>query len=345
MLALNNRFRVEIQALKRTIDAGTLGEIYYAKTGWMRRRWGATVRGWFMEKEKSGGGPLIDLGVHMLDLALWLMGSPKATRVSGAVYDKLAKEMGALLGPLDIEDLGAGMIHLDNGATIFLETSWMGYIEREHVFTELLGTRGGAKYERWGREAPTMQPAPPFQLFTTIADEQINAIPTHIILTPEEMLRASFANEMRHFAECVRDNVQPASRQEAWRVVGIRSIVVTPLLVADRAIGALAEVARSERLKRWVDLVGAGLGLAIFSPLMLLSALAVRLDSPGASFFVQTRAGKDGRPFRLYKFRTMVRGAEEQLPHLRRQSVLPAPLVKFSALCKQSRWRTLRSTS
>ena len=209
MLALNNRFRVEIQALKRTIDAGTLGEIYYAKSGWMRRRWGGTVRGWFMEKEKSGGGPLIDLGVHMLDLALWLMGSPKATRVSGAVYDKLAKEMGALLGPLDIEDLGAGMIHLDNDATIFLETSWMGYIEQEHVFTELLGTRGGAKYERWGREAPTMQPAPPFQLFTTIADEQINAIPTHIILTPEEMLLASFANEMRHIAECVRDNVQP----------------------------------------------------------------------------------------------------------------------------------------
>lgn len=209
MLALNNHFRVEIQALKRTIDVGTLGEIYYAKTGWMRRRWAGTVRGWFMEKEKSGGGPLIDLGVHMLDLALWLMGSPKAARVSGAVYDKLAKEMEPLLGPLDIEDLGAGMIHLDNGATIYLETSWGGYIEREHVFTELLGTRGGAKYERWSREAPTGQPTPPFHLFTTIADEQINAIPTHIILTPEEMLLASFANEMRHFAECVHDNILP----------------------------------------------------------------------------------------------------------------------------------------
>ncbi len=99
MLALNNRFRVEIQSLKRVIDQGTLGTIYYAKTGWVRRRWGGTVRGWFMEKEKSGGGPLIDLGVHMLDLALWLMGSPKATRVSGAVYDLLVKEMAPLLGP------------------------------------------------------------------------------------------------------------------------------------------------------------------------------------------------------------------------------------------------------
>jgi len=209
MLALNNRFRVEIQALKRIIDAGTLGEIYYAKAGWVRRRWGVTVRGWFMEKEKSGGGPLIDLGVHMLDLTLWLMGNPKATRVSGAVYDKLAKEMEPLLGPLDIEDLGAGMIHLDNGATIYLETSWGGYIERERVFSELLGTHGGAKYERFGRDSWATHPVPPFQIFTTIADEQINAAPTGIILTPEEMLYASFENEMRHFAECVRDNAQP----------------------------------------------------------------------------------------------------------------------------------------
>jgi predicted dehydrogenase len=209
MLALNNRFRVEVRALKRIIDAETLGDIYYAKAGWVRRRWGATVRGWFMEKEKSGGGPLIDLGVHMLDLTLWLMGNPKAARVSGAVYDKLAKEMEPLLGPLDIEDLGAGMIHLDNGSTIYLETSWGGYIERERVFSELLGTRGGAKYERFGRDSWGTHPVPPFQVFTTIADEQINAAPVGITLTPEEMLYASFENEMRHFAECVRDDVQP----------------------------------------------------------------------------------------------------------------------------------------
>lgn len=209
MLALNNRFRNEIEALKRIIDAGTLGDIYYAKTGWVRRRWAGTVRGWFMEKEKSGGGPLIDLGVHMLDLTLWLMGSPKATRVNGVVYDRLAKEMEPLLGPLDIEDFGAAMVHLDNGATIMLETSWGSYIEREHVYSELLGTRGGAKYERYGRESWATHPLPPFQVFTTLADEQINAVPTSATLTPEEMLYMSFANEMRHFAACVRDNAQP----------------------------------------------------------------------------------------------------------------------------------------
>ncbi len=214
MLALNNRFRVEIQALKRIIDAGTLGEMYYAKAGWVRRRWAGTVRGWFMEKEKAGGGPMIDLGVHMLDLTLWLMGSPRATRVSGAVYDKLAKEMEPLLGPLSIEDLGAALVHLDNGASIFLETSWGGYIERERVFCEILGTTGGAKYERFGGAAWGTQPVPPFQLFTSVADEQINAVPTTITLTPEQMLLASFENEMRHFAECVRNGAQPIATVE-----------------------------------------------------------------------------------------------------------------------------------
>ena len=151
MLALNNRFRVEIQSLKRVIDAGTLGDIYYAKTGWVRRRWATIVRGWFMEKEKSGGGPLIDLGVHMLDLALWLMGSPKATRVSGVVYDKLAKEMEPLLGPLDIEDLGAAMVHLDNGAAIY-SGNLMGrlYRAREHLHRIARHTRR--------REIPALGP-------------------------------------------------------------------------------------------------------------------------------------------------------------------------------------------
>lgn len=213
MLALNNRFRVEIQAMKRIIDAGTLGEIYYARTGWVRRRWAGIVRGWFMDKEKAGGGPLIDLGVHMLDLTLWLMGNRKAVRVSGAVYDRLAKEMEPLLGPLSIEDLGAAMIHLDNGAALYLETSWASYIERERTFSDLLGTKGGAQYERFSREPqPSVTGAinpPPFQIFTTLGDEQVNAFPMGIVMTQEQMMLASFENEMRHFAECVRDNTQP----------------------------------------------------------------------------------------------------------------------------------------
>jgi len=210
MLALNNRFRAEMQALKHIVDAGEMGQIYFGKTGWVRRRVAGITRGWFMQKDRSGGGPMIDLGVHMLDLTLWLMGNPKATRVSGAVYDLLFREMRDTLGPIDVEDFAAAMIHLDNGATITLETSWVSYIEKELIFSELLGTKGGAKYERsTDATGPQAGHAPPFTLYGTIGGEQVNAVPTGIPLTPEQMLLTSFANETRHFAECVRDDTEP----------------------------------------------------------------------------------------------------------------------------------------
>ena len=211
MLALNNRFRVEIQAVKRIVDAGELGHIYYAKTGWVRRRAVNIVRGWFLEKAKSGGGPMIDLGVHMLDLTLWLMGNPKATRVSGAVYDLIFRELRERTDTtVDVEDFAAAMIHLDNGAAIHLETSWASFIEKEYVFSQLQGTRGGVLYERGtNANGRTAEHYPPFTVFGSIGGESVNAVPTDLPLTNEQMLFASFENEMRHFAECVRDRAEP----------------------------------------------------------------------------------------------------------------------------------------
>ncbi len=244
MLALNNRFRVEMQALKRIVESGQLGDIYYARAGWLRRRWAGIVRGWFTDKERSGGGPLIDLGVHMLDLTLWLMGNPKAVRVSGAVYHHLANEMSKTLGAINVEDLGSGMIHLDNGATIMLETSWMSYIERELIYTELMGTQGGAKYER-GATSPTgaYTMTAPFQIFTTLAAEQVNAVPTNLARSAEDLLLTSFANETAHFVECVRENREPiATVDQGLEILRIldavyrsaaegREIVLTPSAV------------------------------------------------------------------------------------------------------------------
>ncbi|MCX8052848.1 MAG: Gfo/Idh/MocA family oxidoreductase, partial [Armatimonadetes bacterium] len=93
MMAFNNRFRGDTQLLKKCIEAGELGEIYYAKTGWLRRKGIPGMGGWFTTKSMSGGGPLIDLGVHVLDLTLWLMGNPKPTYVLGSSYAKFGPEM------------------------------------------------------------------------------------------------------------------------------------------------------------------------------------------------------------------------------------------------------------
>ena len=92
-IGFQSRFGERAQFLKHMIEQGELGEIYYARVLALRRR-GIPWWGVFVEKDKNGGGPLIDIGVHTLDLTLWLMGHPTPTAVSGAVFTKLAKRPG-----------------------------------------------------------------------------------------------------------------------------------------------------------------------------------------------------------------------------------------------------------
>lgn len=145
MVNFSYRFTEQSQALKDRVDAGELGDVYFARTVWHRRRGLPKFGGWFGQKGLSGGGPLIDLGVHRLDLALWLMGYPKPVWVMGSAYNPiataLAKEQGV---DYDVEDLAVGLIKFDNGATLVVEASWAANIkEQELMETRLLGTKGG----------------------------------------------------------------------------------------------------------------------------------------------------------------------------------------------------------
>lgn len=151
-VAFNHRHRGDVQTLKRIIDEGILGKIYYAKSYWMRRRGVPAWGGWFAQHELAGGGPMIDLGVHMLDMALYLMGEPEVVSVTGAVYSELApRGKGAsvpLQGQFDVEDLGSAFIRLADGATLILEASWAGYGHRYDDFgVELFGSDAGAEID------------------------------------------------------------------------------------------------------------------------------------------------------------------------------------------------------
>lgn len=139
------RFTDQSWALKGIVDEGILGEVYFGRTVWHRRRGMPGFGGWFGQKELSGGGPLIDLGVHRLDLALWLMGYPKPKWVMGSAYNPIASMLAANQGyTYDVEDLAAGMIRFENGATLAVEASWAANIkELELMETRLLGTKGG----------------------------------------------------------------------------------------------------------------------------------------------------------------------------------------------------------
>lgn len=194
MTAFNNRFRGDTQTLKRFIEKGELGEIYYAKTGWIRRKGIPGMGGWFTNKSKSGGGPLIDIGVHVLDMTLWLMGNPKAVTVSGSSYAKFGykgegmgdwgtSEKG---GICDVEDLAAGFIRLENGATVFVEASWASHIEKDLFYSSLIGTKGGADVE-------------PFRIYKDMHGATVD-------ITPNFPQQEGHVTEVKHFVDCITKN-------------------------------------------------------------------------------------------------------------------------------------------
>lgn len=145
MINFSFRFTPQSFAMKKQVESGILGDIYFGRTVWQRRRGMPKFGGWFGQKALSGGGPLIDLGVHRLDLALWLMDYPEPAWVMAGSYDHIASELATREGKsYDVEDFAVALIKFKNGATLELEASWAGNIkEREQMSTRLLGTKGG----------------------------------------------------------------------------------------------------------------------------------------------------------------------------------------------------------
>ena len=147
----NNRFRNDSQILKKVCESGQLGEIYYAKAHAIRRR-AVPTWGVFLDGEKQGGGPLIDIGTHALDLTLWMMNNYEVKYVVGNAYHKLSQRENAAnaWGPWDpkkftVEDSAFGFITMKNGATIVLESSWaLNSLDVDEAKCTLCGTEGGA---------------------------------------------------------------------------------------------------------------------------------------------------------------------------------------------------------
>lgn len=151
MTALHMRVDPSVAALQKAMARTPLGNIYYARSQWLRRRRLPGRKG-FTTRAMSGGGPSYDLGVHMFDLAWWMMGCPRPVRVSGTMSDRLvhrtdlASEWGKWdPQTIDVEDFAAGWIRFENGAVLSLETSWLLFdhvAERWQV--QLYGDEAGA---------------------------------------------------------------------------------------------------------------------------------------------------------------------------------------------------------
>ncbi len=154
MTAQHFRFQGNSRALKAELDKGLLGDIYHARC-WMLRRSAAPTRPGFILKKHSGGGPCIDIGVHILDLTLWMMGHPNPVAVSGITQDRLAHQKGAFSnwgGPIpkefDVEDFAAAFVRFENGTTMVIEVSWLLHHKTsgEDMQMWLYGEKAGAHW-------------------------------------------------------------------------------------------------------------------------------------------------------------------------------------------------------
>ena len=226
MIHFNQRFFPECRFLKERIEKGELGEIYHVKTGWIRRGssalgWIPTKYplGWIHEKSLSGGGSLIDIGVHVLDLALWFLGHPKPKLVLGSTYTKFGDKIAEKLGlTFDVDDLASAYIKFDNGTSLFIEASWASYIPEEIIYTSLVGTEGGAERMLKGGKSS-------LSFF-----KEINGV--DIDLTPN-LKTKYYENPQEHFINCILQDREPLATGED----GVRVMEVLDAIYKSASIG------------------------------------------------------------------------------------------------------------
>jgi predicted dehydrogenase len=199
MIGFVRRYGNDCAILKDFINQGAFGDIYYAKATYLRRK--GNPGGWFGDKSRSGGGPLIDLGVHVIDLTRYLMGNPKPVSVYGATFQKLFDRKDVKSDPgyrssgatdhdiCDVEDLASAMIRYDNGAVVTVEASFSLNIAKPVGRIELFGTKAGAKLE------------PELEIYT-----EMNGYMADVTLPMRTSLSFDglFQNEVAHFLHCVR---------------------------------------------------------------------------------------------------------------------------------------------
>lgn len=152
-IGLHFHFDGKTQALKRFIDRGQMGRMYYCRVQALRRR-GIPTWGVFTNKKLQGGGPLVDIGVHTLYIAMYLLGFPKPISASGATWNYIGTSPGhmGMWGSWDhkeyeIEDMASGYVRFADGAVLMLEASFCANIDREIFNVTILGDKGGCNFD------------------------------------------------------------------------------------------------------------------------------------------------------------------------------------------------------
>lgn len=217
MVGLNKRFLGQTVLIKRLIDEGFFGHIYKATCGWERSSGIPGVGRWFTNRKLSGGGCLIDLGVHYLDLTMELMGWPMIDSVSNYTFNNHGGLQSKRIrrgyksdenGVYDVEDYASGIIHLEKGAVIEYTFSWASNIEKEVRYVKLYGTKGSLSMVN-----------DKIVLYTQLGG-------TMFSMTADEATLPNDLDECGHFVECILQNKQvSAPAEDGYKMMKIIDVL------------------------------------------------------------------------------------------------------------------------
>lgn len=211
MMNLHLRFNPAAAHVRALLDSGEMGDVYYSFSSYLRQPKGIPtgVGGWFYRRDRSGGGALLDNGVHLIDQQWYLMGCPRPVEAMGQVYGKFGPE---LIGKeFDVEDFAAGMVRFENGASLLFENAWAAVIQEPVHTLRVLGTRMGATVR-------------PFVVTRRVGGDCVN-------VTPEP---APTENPVSHFVRCIREDKEPMVTPEQ----GLAVLKMIDALYRSAAAGA-----------------------------------------------------------------------------------------------------------
>ncbi|MCW9095142.1 MAG: Gfo/Idh/MocA family oxidoreductase [Ignavibacteriaceae bacterium] len=197
MVGMNLRYRPDSMLIRSLIDAGEIGEPFYIKCGWIRKQ--SSSEKWFSKREEAGGGVILDLGINLVDLALWLANYPRAVSISTKNYYHHSR---------NLEDTSISLLRCENSVLINIESSWTLAEQKDTFYANIYGTKGSVA-------------ANPFKLIKLLEEEQIDHGST-FLETPTEAFKKSYLNEIKSFIGAIRGlNPVFSSGEEALQLLKI----------------------------------------------------------------------------------------------------------------------------
>ncbi len=191
MCCVQHRFRPDAQLLRKFVEKGDLGSVFFAKAGWLRQRADWDSDEWRAQKRESGGGVVLDLGFQMLDLSLWVLGGPAVSSVTASVHRSKNGE---------VEDSATAFLRLESGATLTLELTWGLLMEKDFAYLNLFGSGGAALLN-------------PFRLHRGMHGALVNVTPTTMD-TSRHQYKTAIEAQLAHFADVLRKDAKPMGQAQ-----------------------------------------------------------------------------------------------------------------------------------